>query len=144
MFKNIYFYLFLIGIIFIFINLLIYLGHIKKEKNKKVRGDLFAVILVIFTLANFIFILRTFGEERWYLPLALGAFIAVSQGILLIGDSIKKYSKIIGIIFIILLIALGGYYQVKNADPIIKNKISSFEGIKEASFYLKELSSNAF
>ncbi|KHO55490.1 MAG: hypothetical protein QT10_C0001G0094 [archaeon GW2011_AR19] len=140
LFKNIYFYLFLIGIIFIFINLLIYLGHIKKEKNKKVRGDLFAVILVIFTLANFIFILRTFGEERWYLPLALGAFIAVSQGILLIGDSIKKYSKIIGIIFIILLIALGGYYQVKNAEGIIKNKIPSFEGIKEAGLFLKQIS----
>src|SRR3989344_5020453 len=140
LFKNIYFYLFLIGIIFITVNILISLGHIKKEKNKKVRGDLFAIILIIFTLANFIFVLRTFGEERWYLPLALGAFIAVSQGILLIGDSIKKYSKIIGIIFIILLIALGGYYQVKNAEGIIKNKIPSFEGIKEASLFLKQIS----
>ena len=143
LFKNIYFYLFLIGVIFIFINLLIYLGHIKKEKNKKVRGDLFAVIILILTLAVFIFtriVEEGFGEQRWYLPLALGAFIAVSQGVLLIGDFIKKYSKIIGIILIILLIALGGYYQVKNADGIIKNKIPSFEGIRDASLFLKQLS----
>src|SRR3989344_406381 len=145
LFKNIYFYLFLIGILIFVVNILIHLGHIKKEKNKKVRGDLFAIITIIFTLAIFIFILKvqgSFGEERWYLPLALGAFIAVSQGALLIGDFIKKYSKIIGIIFIILLIALGGYYQVKNADGIIKNKIPSFEGIRDAGFYIKEISSN--
>ena len=145
LFKNIYFYLFLIGIIIIVVNILIHLGHIKKEKNEKVRGDLFAFILLLFTLANFIFILRVqggFGEERWYLPLAFGAFIAVSQGVLLIGDFIKRYSKIIGIILIILLVVLGGYNQVKNADGIIKNKIPSFEGIKQASFYVKEISSS--
>ena len=145
LFKNIYFYLFLIGIIFIFVNIFIHLGHIKKEKNKKVRGDLFAIITIIFTLALFIFILRvqgTFGEDRWYLPLAFGAFIAISQGALLIGDFIKKYNKILPIIFIVLLIALGGYYQVKNADGIIKNKIPSFEGIRDASFYVKEISNS--
>ncbi|HLD38573.1 MAG TPA: hypothetical protein VJA20_03970, partial [Candidatus Nanoarchaeia archaeon] len=32
--------------------------------------------------------------------------------------------------------------QVKNADGIIKNKIPSFEGIKQASFYVKEISSS--
>ncbi|MBI2057038.1 glycosyltransferase family 39 protein [Candidatus Pacearchaeota archaeon] len=143
LFKNIYFYLFLIGIFIIAVNIFLHLGHIKKEKNKKVRGDLFAIITIIFTLAVFIFILKVqggFGEDRWYLPLALGAFIAVSQGVLLIGDYIKKYSKILMVIVIILLIALGGYSQVKNADAIIKNKIPSFEGIKEASLFLKQLS----
>ena len=39
-----------------------------------------------------------------------------------------------------MLIALGGYYQVKNADGIIKNKIPSFEGIRDASLFLKQLS----
>ncbi|MDP2672976.1 MAG: hypothetical protein Q8O84_04140, partial [Nanoarchaeota archaeon] len=73
--------------------------------------------------------------------LVFGTFVAVSQGILLIGDFVKKYHKIIGIIFIILLIALGGYYQIKSADAIIKNKIPSFGGIREASLFVKEISS---
>ncbi len=143
-YQNIYFYLFLIGIIFILANIFLHLGYINKEKNSKVRGDLFIVITILFTLLNFIFILRvqgTFGEERWYLPLALGAFIAVSQGVLLIGDFIKKYNKIFSVMVIILLIGAGGFYQIKQADVIIKNKIPSFEGIKQASFYLKEISS---
>ncbi len=143
-YQNIYFYLFIVGIIFIIANILLHLGYIKKEKNAKVRGDLFVIITILFTLLNFIFILRvqgTFGEERWYLPLALGAFVALSQGILLIGDYIKKYNKILAIIVIILLIGAGGYYQIKQADLIIKNKIPSFEGIKQASLYVKEISS---
>lgn len=143
-YQNIYFYLFLIGIIFILATIFLHLGYINKEKNAKVRKDLFSLITIIFTLLNFIFILRvqgSFGEERWYMPLALGAFIAVSQGVLLIGDFIKKYNKMFGVIVIILLIGVGGYYQIKQADTIIKNKIPSFEGIKQASIYVKEISS---
>ncbi len=143
-YQNIYFYLFIIGIIFVLVNIFLYLGYINKEKNAKVRGDLFVIITILFTLLNFIFILRVqgnFGEERWYLPLVLGAFIAVSRGTLLIGDFIKKYNKIIAVIVIIFLIGVGGFYQIKQADVIIKNKIPSFEGIKQASLYVKEISS---
>ncbi len=84
----------------------------------------------------------SFGEERWYLPLALGAFVAVSQGILLISDFIKKYSREISFILILLFVVFIGYLQVQQADTIIKNKIPSFEGIKQASFYVKEISSS--
>ncbi|MEK6817515.1 MAG: glycosyltransferase family 39 protein, partial [Nanoarchaeota archaeon] len=117
-FQSIYFYLFLIGIISIVGSMILYAGHFKRLKNKKIFSDLFVLISIVLTLIMLYFIVipekgKNFVEERWYLPLALGAFIAVSQGALLIGDYIKKYSKIIGIIFIILLIAFGGYYQVK-------------------------------
>ena len=142
--KNISFYLFIIGILAMIVTLILHTGHLKKLRNKKSLGDLFAIITILFTLLNFIFILRlweNFGEERWYLPLALGAFIAVSRGTLLIGDYIKKYNKILAVLFIILLIGMGGYFQIKHADEIIKNKIPSFEGIKQASFYVKEISS---
>lgn len=137
-------YLFIIGIITIAVNLMLHIGYIKKDKSAKARGDLFVFITLFFTLAFFIFtriVPEGFGEERWYLPLALGAFIALSQGILLIGDYIKKYNKVISLVLILALSIFIGYMQLQQADPIIKDKIPSFEGIKEASFYVKEISS---
>ena len=43
-------------------------------------------------------------------------------------------------IIIILLIGAGGYYQVQYAGGIIKNKIPSFEGIRDTSLFIKEIS----
>ena len=53
------------------------------------------MISIILILSYFIFYQRdlSFGDPRWYLPLALGAFIAVSQGVLLIGDYVKNIIK---------------------------------------------------
>ncbi len=36
------------------------------------------------------------------------------------------------------LIGFGGYYELKHADMIIKNKATSFSGIRKASLYIKE------
>ncbi len=142
-FQSLSFYLFLIGIIIIIGSVIIYAGHLKKSNNKKVFADLFLLIVIIITMINFVFVLRlqVVGEERWYLPLALGAFVAVSQGALLIADNFKKYNKIFAILLVVFLVGLGGYHQFQQADDIIKNKIPSFSGIREASLYIKEISS---
>ena len=142
LFQNIYFYLFITGIILLVLKLILYADNIKKTKNRKIFGDLFVMISIILILSYFIFYQRdlSFGDPRWYLPLALGAFIAVSQGVLLIGDYVKKYNKILAMIIIILLIGAGGYYQVQYAGGIIKNKIPSFEGIRDTSLFIKEIS----
>jgi len=140
--QNLSFYLFWIGIILMIVTVALYTGHIKKARNKKVLGDLFVLITILFTLLNFIFVLRlqVVGEPRWYFPLALGAFIAISRGTLLITDTLKKYNKLLAVVVIILLIGGAGYYQVQQADGIIKARISSFEGIKSASLYVKGIS----
>lgn len=143
-FKSIYFYLFLIGIIVVFVNLLFHLGYLKKNESRFARADFFVFLIILFTLANFIFILRVqggFGEERWYFPLALGAFIAVSKGGLLIFDYLKKHSSAVATILVILLILIGGYFQIKQADNVTRSKISSFSGIRDASLYINEISS---
>ena len=138
--KNALFYLFWVGILILILNAIISFGYIKKMKTNT-RADIFNIITIIITLAFFIFVLRTpdgIGESRWYFPLLLGAFVCISRASLIIVDYIKKYNKHLTIGILILIIVFGGYYQIKQADGIIKEKINSFEGIRQASIYIKE------
>ncbi|MCH7568282.1 MAG: hypothetical protein IIA87_02570 [Nanoarchaeota archaeon] len=141
--SNLLFYLFWIGVAVLIFSVFLSFGHIRKIQRGKVRGDIFMLITIIITLAYFIFFLRaqnSFGEPRWYLPLVLGAFICISRGTLVIGNYIKKYNKVIAVILIITLIGVGGYSQIQQADSIIKNRAGSFEGLREASLYVKGIS----
>lgn len=139
-FSSILFYIFLIGLAVLVFELALSFGHIRNDKEKK--ADLFHLITIAVTLALFIFILRTkgtFGEVRWYYPLMLGAFVCVSRGGIFISQFFKKYSKNISAIILILLIGIGGYYQLKTADSVIKDKVWTFEGIRDAGLLLKEI-----
>jgi len=141
--TNFLLYLFWFGVIVLSFSIFLSFGYIKKTKTK-VRADLFNIIAIVITLAFFIVVLRSpdnFGEPRWYLPLALGAFICISKSTLLIIDHIKPYSKHIAVVTLVLIIGFGGYYEVKSADNIIKNRINSYEGTRQAGLFLKEISS---
>ena len=138
-------YLFWLGFAVLLFNIIISFGHIKKtEKSTNVKSDLFNAIIVIVTLAFFMLVLRvgggSFGEPRWYFPLLLGTFVAIARGTLFIVDSIKPYNKYLAVALLILLIGIGGYYEVKQADETIKNRATSFNGIKQASLYVKGIS----
>ena len=140
--PNILLYLFWFGVILIALNVFLSLGSIRKLKNTT-RADLFCLIQIILTLFFFIYIIRAqnaFGEPRWFFPLLLGSLVAISKATLTISDYIKPYSKHISILLIFLLIALGGYYEVKHADGIIKNRANSFTGIRQASLFVRDIS----
>ena len=121
--ASILLYLFWLGLIVIFFKTIFSLGHIKKESNTELKSDIFVITSIIITLLFFILVLRepdkaNFGEPRWYFPLLLGKQIAA--------------------VLIIVLVGFGAYYEISSANSIIKNKIPSFEGIKQASLYLKD------
>lgn len=139
---NLWFYLFWIGLILMIVKIALSFGHIKNNKGD-LRADLFNIIIIIITLAFFIFVLRNpegFGEPRWYLPVAFSSFVCISRASLFISDYIKPYSKYVAVIVLLVLIVLGGYYQYKLSDGLIKEKVNSFSGIKEASLLLKQIS----
>ncbi len=139
--SSITLYLFWIGFIILLWRLILTFGHIKKDKIS--RANLFNILIIIITLAFFIYILRTpdtFGEPRWYYPLIFSSFICFSHSILLISDYLKKHNKAFAVIFLVLVVILAGYYQVKTGDAVVKNKIDSFTGMREAGLLLKEIS----
>ena len=101
--------------------------------------------MLAITLAYFLFYqkrLTEFGEDRWYFPLLFASLISISKGTLMITNYIKRYSKIISIIIIVLLIGYGGYYELQHTDLIIKNKLDSYNGIKQASLAIKQISNS--
>jgi hypothetical protein len=142
--TSILLYLFWLGVFVLISSILLSLGYLKKTTNNKSRADLFNLLTIIITLALFIFVLRSpdsFGEPRWYFPLVLGSFICISRASLTIADYVRSYSKQIATIMLVAIIAFGGYYEIKHADSIIKSRIESFDSTREASIFLKEISS---
>jgi len=142
--PSILLYLYWLGFIIMTANIFLSLGYLKKFTKAAARSDLFNMITILITLIFFILVIRTqdvFGEGRWFFPLTLGSFVSISRSTILIVDFIKKHNKYIAFSVLLLLIGLGGYYEVIQADAIIKNKEGSFEGIRQASLYLKEISS---
>jgi len=139
--TSILFYFFWIGLIVILANLFLSFGQIKKSNNAK--ADLFNIISIIVTLALFIFVLRipdSFGEPRWYLPLAFSAFICIAKCSNILFSAIKKHNRTLALFVIIIILLFGGYYQIKYSNQAIKEKVGSFEGIRDASLRIKEIS----
>lgn len=146
--SSILVYLFWIGLIIVIGKTVFSLGHIKKSSDTELNSDIFILLSIILTLLFFILVLRepnkaNFGEPRWYFPLLLGSIICISKATITISDYLVKYINIkngkkIAVILVIVLVGFGGYYELTQADSLIKNKIPSFEGIKQASLYLKD------
>ena len=78
------------------------------------------------------------AEDRYFLPATVGLAGFSGVGICFISDYLKKYSKLFSIIFIITILCLGGYYQLKDASSIINNKRESFLQIKQGAEWLGE------
>ena len=138
---NVLTWFFWIGLFILLFNLFIGLKFLRrKEGNQELKADFFNFLCLIITLLFFFFLTRNgnLGDERWYFPLLLASFISISKGAVSITDFIGKYYKTIGMIVLILLIGFGGYYEYKNADMIIRNKVNTYGGIKEAGLFLKE------
>ena len=147
-FENIYHpylsiltYLFWVGLTILIFNFLLSIGNLKKqEKGSELRADFFNLLAIIITLVFFIFLTRNgnLGDPRWYYPLLFSSFICISKATLLFADFIGRYSKPLGVAFILIIVLFGGYYELQHADFIIKNKIPTYQGIKDASLYLKQ------
>lgn len=141
-FSNIFLWIFFGGVVFVSSQLVISYDLLKKENKSESRSDLFMVISILVALAYFIFFQRgdTIGECRWYYPFLLPSIILLSRFLVYLTDKIKRYNKFLSIFFLLSVLCIGGYYQFSHADSIIKLKIPSYEGIKQAGLYLGEIS----
>ena len=141
--SSIFLWLSILGLIVIASRLLLTLDCIRKKDNIEIKFDLFLMISLIITMAYFIFVQRdtSIGEARWYFPILLASLIFVSKGAIFISDQFKKYNKHLSIIILFLLIIIGGYYQIEHADQVIKVKIPSYAGIRDAGLKIQEISS---
>jgi 4-amino-4-deoxy-L-arabinose transferase-like glycosyltransferase len=124
-----------LGLIAFLINIVISFDLIKTSKESK--SDFFLLLILIIWFGFFVFYIRA-AEDRWLLMTSLPIFIIVSKGMILIYNFIRKYSKFIAIAAIILLMAAGSYFEIMQADGIIKSKRDSYSQVKEAGVWIKD------
>jgi len=133
-------FLFLIGLISLIFHVALFFDYFKKQRDIKEKANLFMLLSILITLSYFVFYQRGIGigEPRWYFPILLPSLVCVAFGFVYTYALLKTYHKKLALFVVVFLLAFSGYYQLRHADYIIKYKIPSFNGIKQASLYLKE------
>jgi 4-amino-4-deoxy-L-arabinose transferase-like glycosyltransferase len=138
----IFFALFLLGLLLLLFNLLIALDLLVKEKNQKLKGELFVFFWLLLFTFYFVFVLKSpLTEHRYMMPMAPAIFILVGAGLMKTFDLISKHFNLIAIIFCAVLLALGTHSELKHADIAIKAKIGSYQQVKEAALWMRAHSS---
>jgi len=130
-----FFILFLLGLAILLIQLALGFGMI--FKSKKLSYYSFLLTLLVLNLIFLVCFIR-YAEDRYLFECFISIIFIVALGIDYIYLFIKKYSKIIAIIFAVLVLLLGIYYQFNFGDNMIKEKAQSFYQIKEAFLWLKD------
>ncbi|MEK6951738.1 MAG: glycosyltransferase family 39 protein [Nanoarchaeota archaeon] len=132
-----FFIIFLIGLIALLVKLFLGFDLLLKRQDKSMDSDFFNLIFMIIFLFYFAFIMRG-GEDRWVLPIALSLLLVTGRGFSIIYDLIKKYNRYVAVGLVVILLVIGSYQEIKQADFIIKNKKDTYLQVKEAALWMKE------
>ncbi|MBU3912760.1 MAG: DUF63 family protein, partial [Nanoarchaeota archaeon] len=137
-----FFIFFVVGLLTL-IPMFLSLDILLLKRDKTYYADFFMLLSILFTLAFFIYFLRT-GENRWLILMSIGIFAISAKGIALIYSLINKdISKILAILLLLAMLSSGAYFQLKHADNIIKLKIDSYSQVKEAALWMKSNSNSS-
>ena len=126
----------IIGIVSLY-KLFIGFDLVIKQKTKELNADLFVFLLAIINLAFYIFIVRA-ANDRWLLMFIFPIFIISARGIDFVTEIIKKYSRILAAIIIIIFVIWGMYQQITHGHNLIMSKVDSYKEEKLAGLWLKE------
>ncbi len=127
--------LFFLGILTL-LNLFLGFDIFWKQKNNSLNSDFFVVLWIVLQLIFYVIIFRG-ATDRWIIMLTVPMFFIASKGLVLIYETVKKYSKNIAIIIVIGLLVWGGYANLKHSSDLIDNKKDTYKEIKLAGEWLK-------
>lgn len=126
---------FLIGLIIVIWE--IFIGFDNLSKIRRVRSNLFSLLLIIGVFSFFIFVIRA-AEDR-YLMIAMPVmFMFIGLALIEIYKIIKNYSKNIAILLVAFILLFGAYSQFTFGKTLIDNKKESYKQMKEAFEWIKD------
>jgi len=143
-FPNYFHTILLIILLFSFLYLfevLIGLDIIFKNKNHYLSSKFFLFIWIFIIFAYFSFGVSHY-EDRYVFPAFPALFYLIALMAIEIQTRLLKYGKLISLIFIVAVIVFGSYALVAHSNSIIKERVSSFESIKNAGLWIKENSNS--
>ena len=107
------------------------------SKSSRIKWNIFSFLFAGVSLIFFVFILKA-AEDRYLLFLIIVPLLFISHGILFCYSKLKKYNKLLAILFLIVILFLGGYSQFKYGNPIIELKKNSYYNLKQAFLLVNE------
>jgi hypothetical protein len=135
------------GLFYPLLNIFFYLGFavalfkvFNFKKDETDLADTFNILTIVTVMLAFIFIIRAPAfEYRWFFPLIISALALTAKGIVGVADTIGSAmkGKAFSIIIILAILSFSLFYQVSNADMIIKNKLNSYADVKYAALWMK-------
>lgn len=130
-----YYWLFLLGLVVIIAQLVI--GFDLINKVKKLKSHIFLILLLAINLAFLMFFIK-YAEDRYLFECFVSIILVASLGLDFIYRLIKKHSKHLAVLALIILLLLGGYYQFQFGDAMTKGKKESFIQLKQAFQWVKD------
>lgn len=124
------------GMLLLLFNSLIGFDMILKRKTTTYDKYLFILILA---LVPFLFqsLFYHYAEDRYLMNAFPAFFFALSLGLTKIEGWLKKYNKYLGILAVVILLLIGGYWQISTANSIISGKVTSYAPVEQAALWLK-------
>lgn len=108
-----------------------------KQKDKNLNPDFFIFFLLLVHIIFYVIIFRA-ANDRWLLMLMPLIFILSAKGVLFLYGGIKKYSNLLGIALVILIVFGGAYQNITHANSLIELKKSTYLEVKLAGEWLKQ------
>tara|TARA_Y100000034_G_scaffold136953_1_gene217550 strand:+ start:6923 stop:8422 length:1500 start_codon:yes stop_codon:yes gene_type:complete len=131
------FLIFFIGGLLLMYKLILGLDILLRKNNSKLKRDLYLLLIFLIPILTVSFSVG-FIEERYIFNAFPAVFVISSAFIIKSYHFIKKKNKVIAIILLILLLLTLTYYQINQADSLIKNKKDSYMPVKQAGLWIKE------
>jgi 4-amino-4-deoxy-L-arabinose transferase-like glycosyltransferase len=133
--------LFLLGVIYLLVNLVLGFDLLIKGHNQELKKDLFIVLWIIIPIFLFTYVAVNGGEghieDRYLMMIFPAVFLTASKILVKLGDYLKKYDFKLEIALIILVILLVGIQQIMQTESLVKSKLSSYEQVKDAGLWIK-------
>lgn len=135
-FLNIFFVFMILGIFVLLFNLLTNFDSLFKKNDKKLYADLFILVWIVVQVIFYVLIIRS-ANDRWLLMLMPPLFMLAARSLVLVESYIRFYSKQVAVLVLIILVLVGGYYQLSHANSLIDIKKTSYQEVKDAALWLK-------
>jgi len=126
---------FLIGLLAL-VGLILGFDVFWKQKNKSLNADFFVFLWLFIHLFFYIVIFRA-ANDRWLLMLMPAIFFISAKGIMFVYKFVKKYSKTVAIVILMVLLFAGAYQNFKHGIELTENKKNTYNEIKLGGLWLK-------
>lgn len=135
LYSNVFFLLLFLGILTLY-QLVLGFDVVWKQQDKRLNPDFFVFLWLVIQLFLYVVIIKA-STDRWLLMAMPPMFILVGKAFETIYSFVRKYSKILAIIAVVLLLASGCYFQLKHTNWLINIKKTSYAEIKDSGNWFK-------